>query len=246
MKLIVVLLCTGISLGQGIPFLSNGMVHARSGVTPVLLHSASHACTTSVTTCSVTITSSTSGSLLVATASVRNDVTQTLTSFTDSGSQTWSFAKNTGNIATHAIMAIGYICNTSSGITTVTWTTPTAGDGVIGVEEWSGIATSSCLDIAATQDTTALAQTWTSANTSNTTNASDLLIGIVFNNISQSITQTGSGGWTTDVNVGSSFSGFSMAMAYRIVTSTGNYTNSGSASSVGTSNYPGSAAFKTQ
>lgn len=143
-----------------------------------------------------TCSSTGAGHLLVAFG--LNIQSATAVTISDSASQTWSTAFSSTGCQVEEFGTAGcifsYICNSASGMTTVT----AAGAGFSSmsliVREYSGVQTSSCLD----QQSTPKGQNSTSPGSSNaiTTTVTDLLIGIA------------TGGHTQTFGVGSGWADF--------------------------------------
>lgn len=134
-----------------------------------------------VTTVAVTITSVTAGSALVAFCSWLS-ATITLSSITDSKSQSWTLLDNPTTNAGNGRAASGYTLNVGAGNTTVTMTVSAGVTAEIHVLEFSGVATSSAEDghVAQAQSNPGTAANAETSTTITTTVAGDAVAGCTF------------------------------------------------------------------
>jgi hypothetical protein len=183
-----------------------------------------HAVTTSSasTTCQVTYTSSTgAGNLLTTEMFTVTGVAPT--SVQDNLSNNWTLgAHNSG-----AKNWVYYYPNSTSGVTTLTFTFAATTYCDMWVQEWSGAATSSPIDQAGYNAT---GNFTIGPLSSATTNANDLLIGYQWNFSGAVGTITLSGTFASGTNLESltDSNGYGNAVSYVLVSSTGTYSYTGS------------------
>ena len=192
----------------------------------------------------VSITSTTAGNILVVSIGIRDGSNETVPSVTDNKSDTYSAAWNVGNAAGgNYTTAIFYSANVPSGVTSVTVNNPAHGAGmVVNVVQYSGVATSSPLDVSSDPGHTVTGTSPYASGSVTTTQASELLVGYVIN-LSANDTITGTSGWSAATANTITSSGTTVGTQDRIVSSTGSYQNTGTSSS-GALSYVGIATFK--
>lgn len=170
---------------------------------------------------------------------------------TDSGSQTYTNGTNvyTGLLGGHGDATLWYLCNSASGVTSVTWTPEASDDAsfsAMAVLHYSGLV-SSCHDAATVWSGTAQATPFTGTSAT-TTNAEDLLLSPVFVDGSVSgcndKTIVGSGSWAAQVYMHEADDGSALGFISQIVSSTGSYGGAGTSSATGTCIHAGIEAFK--
>ena len=180
------------------------------------------------TTCAIPVTSTGAGHAIFLGIDYTNNSSQDCNLTTDNQGNTWVKATGQVNVGTHESMCQQYVCNPTSGVTTVTGNFPTAGFATMFFYEYSGISSTSCLDVG----NTAAGQSspFASANATTTT-ATELLIGLATGQtaFAQTFTGTSTGGvsWTvsggqgtgTGVN-GNSYAGAGLVA---VASSTGTY-----------------------
>src|SRR5574337_80952 len=177
--------------------------------------------TGSGTSVTATITC-TAGNMMAVLAS--NDGARTFT-VSDNNSNTWSQAvhSSTGN-PSKEVADIWYAANINGGSTTVTITASGTTVIVAVVLEYSGMLTASPLDKTATHINTTITTSHASGTTATTSQANELLLGLMSENTgstSESITDPGSTTNRLLETNGSSFNG--VAGVERIVAATGAY-----------------------
>lgn len=171
--------------------------------------------------CSVTLTSTTSGNAVIVTAYSGDGATPVIS---DNLSSTYHLDKS--QVSTEGVF-IWSLLNAPSGITSITCQ-PNAGSGFVicFAAEYSGIATASAYDVGIGNTSTSTTD-YTSTAVS-TTNADDLLIGIWGTGFSASVTGTAGSGWTYPATeVHQTYDGDTAQWQERIVSSTGSYQANG-------------------
>ena len=194
---------------------------------PTLLHTASiNVSTNGSHIASFTVPATAAGSLMVAWVSSGSSLTGS--SISDATNGTWSPAISGAQICSqYDSFNCGafYFCNSGSGVTTVTLNAPAQSfnGNTIVYAEYSGIAASSCLDQSSILGSWTSSGTWSSSSVT-TTQANELLLGLVWNQ--STATLTGANGFTNEVSA-QNFNPFTIGIEDRTVSSIGSYTAQG-------------------
>lgn len=180
---------------------------------------------------SVVVTiSTTTGNLLVANIHVNSETAITVTSVTDTASNTWTKAVNTTSSTGSGNRAEIWYAANATAVSSVTVTISAAQVVVANISEYSGVATSSPLDGTPQGVSRTSCSTGGSACTSpslTTTNADDLLVTTLSVRNSGSPTFTGPGSpWNLLTHAGNDRPSSYLKPAYQIVAATGTYSAS--------------------
>ncbi|MBZ5513087.1 MAG: hypothetical protein LAN70_18215 [Acidobacteriia bacterium] len=182
------------------------------------VNSTSKVCT-SATTCALTYSPTAGNALFIGLEAPSSSTT--ITGLADngaSGGSTYTVplsASCSGGSAQRCGFA--YTCNVASGVTSITLTLGGADTPTITVAEYSGVATSACLD----QSSTAATGTGTSqtGNDVTTTQANEVLIGYVIQGTNSTSPFTGANGFTARVNQAETVNPSVQALMDKTVTS---------------------------
>jgi chitodextrinase len=154
----------------------------------------------------------------------------TVLSISDNASNTWQQLVPYSPISTtnSRTASLWYALNVAHASTTVTITNATATTLAANLSSFSGVAAVSAFDVAATSSNGSSGTSTQATGLINTTNAKDLLFGMIASNISGSSTSTltdygTSGGTPTKLTVGNNSGGVTVDPVYQIASSTGNY-----------------------
>lgn len=210
-------------LGQIYPFPTVPYAHSTSGSTFTYVNSAGNNCGAGATTCAATISPTFGHAIIVDFVIGAAVLTPTFT-VTDSGSSTYTLAKNaTGTLGDHSIVAEYYNCSIPGGITSIGLTSivgSTAGTEVI-VREYS--YTGTCAIDQTSSVTTGTGTTITSGSL--TTTATHELISAPFWQSNQSQAVTGTGSYVSRIDIGNG--SMTISGMDRMVTATGSFAPTG-------------------
>src|SRR5262245_45700005 len=160
--------------------------------------------------------------------------TVTLTSVTDSQSNTWTTIQTITSGGTRGALVVCYAPKRLTTAHTITFTFSSGIDHAAQVAEFVGVkATGTPTDGSSTNTGTGSAPSYTS-NNATTAVANDLLLGIYFQGTSVTLTITPGSSFTA-VGTRVQFVTGALQGHYRIVSATGNYANTGTTTTGGTS-----------
>ena len=202
---------------------------AAVGGTPQLVQTAGASETAAATSLTATFpTATTAGNLLVLSAGVWAGSSNHITSITDSGGNTWT---NVGAYFAAGHFSDGemwYSANAKSDTNVVIHVT-TAAMAAISVQEFSGVATTTPLDVSLGASTTT-ASTAPSSGAVTPTAATDLMVGLIAgHNNAQAITVTPAIGYTAQAQQTSGTTGgASVVTGYKVLSAASAQTFSGS------------------
>jgi hypothetical protein len=223
--------------------LTLGSAIAQGAQTPTFVRQSTNFSNTSVSSLSISHTS-TAGNFLVATVGVEStaDNTAAVSSITDTAGNNWIKAvRGYGNAGASSRVEIWYAANAQA-VTSITINLTTPDDLVSNISEYSGVASSSPLDVAA-GNTSGATSTSAATPSITTTSANDLVIAST--SWATTATTTGAGApYTSLTQVANTFPK-KISPAYRVLASAG-ATNA--AWTLSTSAISGNAivAFKAQ
>jgi hypothetical protein len=189
----------------------------------------------------VTITSSTAGNCLVAVIAVGSQ-TAALTSVVDSTSTTWTVASTGYNSGTNTRIEIWYRTNVPAGITTVTANKAATSRLVLNVSEWSGVATTTPVDVASGSNTGVGNASGTAhvGPSQTTTNAEDVVIQGISYPSAATVSSVG-GGFAAQMTSAASSTSQTLQAQYRLPVATGTYQATWTLSAAIASGYAGIA-----
>lgn len=184
---------------------------------------------TGVTTTSITYTGAVVAGHFLGAGGRINDNTVSVSSMSDTVNGTWQTATLQTNSGDGDWLFWNFFDNTGSGTPAVSITISSAANIQWGITEYSGLATSSPVDVKAGND---IASTTTpTTSTITTTNANDLIIGLlVGNNANLSTATNGQNSFTEWFQSNDATSGFCFSWTDKTVAATGNYSEAWSAS----------------
>ena len=218
-----------VTAGQTTQSVNFSLTPVPPGATPQLVQTVGASETTTSTTLTATFpTATVAGNLLVLSASLYSGSTNHISSITDSGGNTWT---NVGAYFVSAHFSDGemwYSANAKSDTNVVIHMT-TAVAASMSVQEFSGIATTSPLDVSLGTSNTSTAP---SSGAVTPTAATDLMVGFIAGHANaQAITVTPAIGYTAQPQQTSSNAGATVASVvtgYKVLTTSSAQTFSGS------------------
>lgn len=204
---------------QGIPFLSNGMVHAAGGAAPAYVQQQTYQVVDSTATNALTLSVTIPAGDLAVCLGTASSSTQWATAVTDSHSNTWTVS----NDGAGRWLAYSLLGTTDAGGDTITFTWATG-----------NFTAKNCLllDFSGSFSTVDNTAIWTASfgttphASVTTTNAKDLIVAMVLDIDNKTYTLGGS--YTAAGAVYSDFGSAKINGVYRVVSSTGTYDPAGS------------------
>jgi hypothetical protein len=192
--------------------------------------------------CSVAVSSTKAGDLLVVSVVLRDDNAHPIASVIDNQSSLYSTAWVVNGISNHYGTALFYASNIASGITAITVqpATTTLGSSII-VSEYSGIVGIDPYDTGSDPTNLIFGGSPFSSGNIMTNYPADLLIGYALNFSGGNPNFSGTNGWTTVGEQGNAL-GFYLGIQQKIISATGTFANTGTSALL--VNFPGIAAFK--